>query len=142
MLISRIARTSRVLGKSQGYLGLPVRDEVIHDAATGQLVGAMTTAWEPTPAEVAAIRQGARVYLRLFGTAHPPTMIWAGKEEPVADEVLRSAIDVEAVARGAVAVRDLIPNLDVEAAAVVARDVWAAMLGAVLTRTEGAANAD
>lgn len=140
MLISRIARTTRVLGKSQGYLGLPVRDEVIHDAATGQLVGAMVTAWEPTPDEVDAIQRGGLVYLRIFGTAHPPTMIWAGEPEAVPDETLRSAIDVEAVARGVVAVRDLIPTLDVEAAALVARDVWAAMLGAVLT--EGAANAD
>jgi hypothetical protein len=52
MQIGRIEGTTRVLGRSQGYLGLPVRDEVITCAVGGEGTPAMTTAWHPTPAEL------------------------------------------------------------------------------------------
>lgn len=80
MLVKRIANATRVLGQSQGYLGLPVRDGVIFDTATRTSAPCMLTAWEPTPAELAALNAGGTIYLRILGTAHPPVMMWA--EEP------------------------------------------------------------
>lgn len=78
MNILRIADATRVIGKSQGYLGLPVRDELVKDNATGQITPCMTTAWEPTPAELAALNAGAPIYLHLYGTSHPPVLITVG----------------------------------------------------------------
>ena len=75
MMIKRIEGCTRVLGQSQGYLGLPVRDTVATDA-DGSQVPCMETAWEPTPAEIAAIVAGQPVVLRILGTGHPPVMIW------------------------------------------------------------------
>ncbi|MBA9070250.1 hypothetical protein FHR71_004016 [Methylobacterium sp. RAS18] len=48
MQIGRIEGCTRVLGKSQGYLGLPIRDEVITCTVGGPKTPAMTTAWLPT----------------------------------------------------------------------------------------------
>lgn len=78
MQIGRIDRASRVLGESQGYLGLPVRDEVVEDTATGRLSPSMLTAWHPTPAEIAAIVAGASIMVRLLGSEHPPIMVTVG----------------------------------------------------------------
>lgn len=69
MLIKRIAAATRVLGKAQGFLGLPVRDEDIDGMAV------MTTAWEPTPDEIERISRGAAVYIRLGGSMHPPIRV-------------------------------------------------------------------
>lgn len=78
MLSIRIAGATRVLGKSQGYIGLAVRDEVVHDTAVGGDAPAMTTAWEPTPDELARLNAGAPVYIQLLGTAHPPILVTVG----------------------------------------------------------------
>ncbi|WP_280178553.1 hypothetical protein [Methylobacterium gnaphalii] len=43
----------------------------------------MTTAWIPTPDEVAAIVAGAPIHVRILGTVHPPIMVSIG-EPPVA----------------------------------------------------------
>lgn len=83
MLIKRIEGFTRLLGKSQGYLGLPVRDEVIVDAATDDETPSMTTAWEPTPEELDALNAGASVQVRLLGDVHPPIMVFTG---PVPDQ--------------------------------------------------------
>ena len=79
MQIGRIVNATRVLGKSQGYLGLPVRDGRIRDAATGLDIDTMTTAWIPTPKELEALNAGAPVHVRLFGMAHPPIMVEVGE---------------------------------------------------------------
>lgn len=79
MMIGRIEGCTRVLGKSQGYLGLPVRDLVIADAVNGPGTPAMETAWLPTPAEIEKIRAGAPIILRLIGSGHPPAMIDVGE---------------------------------------------------------------
>ncbi|MGF7053955.1 hypothetical protein GGC47_003143 [Bosea sp. OAE752] len=79
MQIGIIEGATRVLGKSQGYLGLPLRDVVINCTVGGPDTPAMETAWLPTPAEIAAIVQGAPVILRVLGTQHPPVMIEVGK---------------------------------------------------------------
>jgi hypothetical protein len=76
MMIKMIAGMTRTLGKAQGYLGLPVRDETIMSPEVGN-VPAMVSAWEPAPDEIAAIAAGGTVYLRVLGVAHPPVMIWA-----------------------------------------------------------------
>ncbi len=78
MLIGRIDGATRVLGKSQGYLGLPVRDGVINCSVGGEDTPCMTTAWMPTPAELEALNAGAAIHVTLIGTAHPPIMLEVG----------------------------------------------------------------
>lgn len=85
MQIGRITGATRVLGKSQGYMGLPVRDEVVTCSVNGDGAHAMVTAWLPTPDEIAAIAAGAPVHVRILGTSHPPIMVEVGQapvEEP------------------------------------------------------------
>ena len=73
MQIGRIEKATRVLGKQQGYMGLPVRDEVVSpDTAC------MVTAWLPTPAELALLNAGASVHVRILGTVHPPIKVEVG----------------------------------------------------------------
>lgn len=79
MMIGRIDGCTRVLGKSQGYFGLPIRDEVIHERVNGPGTPAMVTAWIPTPDEIAKIVAGAPIYLRVLGTQHPPVMVEVGE---------------------------------------------------------------
>ena len=42
----------------------------------------MTTAWIPTPEEIAAILAGAPIHVRIIGTAHPPIMVTTGDPTP------------------------------------------------------------
>ncbi|MFC5423013.1 hypothetical protein ACFPOB_26035 [Bosea eneae] len=79
MMIGRIEGATRVLGQSQGYLGLPLRDVVINSAVGGPETSAMETAWLPTPDEIARIVCGAPIILRLLGTQHPPVMVEVGE---------------------------------------------------------------
>jgi hypothetical protein len=84
MQIGRIEGATRVIGKSQGYLGLPLRDERINCTVNGEGTPAMVTAWLPTPEELAALNAGAAVHVRILGTQHPPIMPTVGKPpEPV-----------------------------------------------------------
>ena len=78
MQIGRITGATRVLGKCQGYLGLPVRDETINDTVNGSGTPCMVTAWLPTPDELERINAGAPVHVRILGTAHPPIMVEVG----------------------------------------------------------------
>jgi hypothetical protein len=77
--IGRIQGCTRVIGQSQGYLGLPLRDVVVDDSVNGPKTPAMETAWLPTPGEIAAINAGAPIILRVFGTGHPPVMVYVGQ---------------------------------------------------------------
>lgn len=79
MEIGRIQGTTRVIGKSQGYYGLPLRDIIINDTVTGPETPAMETAWFPTPEELAALQAGAPIILRVVGTGHPPVMLYTGE---------------------------------------------------------------
>lgn len=72
MQIGRIEGATRVMGKSQGYLGLPVRDEKTDD------VPCMVTSWHPTPKELAALNAGAPVHVRVLGRSHPPISVGIG----------------------------------------------------------------
>jgi hypothetical protein len=62
MLINHISGATRTLGKSQGYLGLPVRDQGVDGG-----VHEMVSSWSPTPKELEALNSGACIYLRVQG---------------------------------------------------------------------------
>jgi hypothetical protein len=79
MMIGRIEGATRVLGQSQGYLGLPVRDELVRCTVGGERTSVMVTAWIPSPEEIAAIVAGASIHLRILGTGHPPVMMSVGE---------------------------------------------------------------
>ncbi|QRM43995.1 hypothetical protein [Rhizobium sp. BG4] len=79
MQIAMIERATRILGKSQGYLGLPLRDELINCTVGGEGTPAMVTAWTPTPDELERLNAGASVHLRILGTMHPPVMVEVGE---------------------------------------------------------------
>lgn len=74
MMINAIEGCTRRLGKSQGYLGLPIRDVTYPDGTP-----CMISSWQPTPAEVERIAAGAPILLLVHGTAHPPVMLEAGE---------------------------------------------------------------
>lgn len=78
MQIAMIENATRIIGKGQGYLGLPLRDEVITCAVNGEGTPAMVTAWQPTPDELERLNAGASVHLRILGVSHPPVMIEVG----------------------------------------------------------------
>jgi hypothetical protein len=84
VLIGHIQGATRVLGRQQGYFGLPLRDEVVACSVNGSGTPVMVTAWEPTPDEIAKIVAGAKIYLKVVGTAHPPVMLEVG-DPPVAE---------------------------------------------------------
>ena len=73
MLPKAIEGTTRRLGKSQGYLGLCIKDTTMQDGSP-----VMVSAWEPTPTELAALKAGEPLYLWVLGTAHPPVMFTVG----------------------------------------------------------------
>ena len=84
MIIAMIEGATRIIGKRQGYLGLPIRDVLINCTVNGPETPAMDTAWEPTPDEVERIVKGAKVRVRILGRAHPPLMVEVGDvPEPV-----------------------------------------------------------
>ena len=78
MIIGRIEGATRVLGKSQGYLALPIRDEMIQVSVNGPRTPSMVTAWVPTPEELALLNAGASVHVRILGTGPPPIMVEVG----------------------------------------------------------------
>lgn len=80
MIIARIEGATRVLGKTQGYLGLPIRDELRDTSVDGPQTPVMVTAWEPTPDEITRLNNGALVYLTIVGTGHPPVRVEVGTE--------------------------------------------------------------
>jgi hypothetical protein len=84
MIIAMIEGATRIIGKRQGYLGLPIRDVLINCTVNGPETPAMDTAWEPTPDEIERIVKGAKVRVRILGRVHPPLMVEVGDvPEPV-----------------------------------------------------------
>ena len=73
MLIGRIDGATRICGLSQGYEGLPLRDE---QTPCGRPV--MVTAWLPTPEELAALNAGASVHVSIMGDVPPPMLVKVG----------------------------------------------------------------
>ena len=84
MLIGHIEGATRVVGKSQGYLGLPLRDGVRECSVAGGEVPFMTSAWVPKPDELAALNAGAAVHVSIDGIVPPPMLVTVG---PVPDPV-------------------------------------------------------
>lgn len=80
MIPARISGCTRVLGAPIGWTpetsgpcrGLPIRDTMNGD------MPAMVSAWEPSPAELAALAAGGKVYLSVLGGGHPP--VWLSVE--------------------------------------------------------------
>jgi len=85
MIIAMIKGATRVCGKAQGYLGLPVRDLMLIDRATSQHAPAMETAWTPTPDELDRLNKGANVIVRILGEVPPPMMLTVDTELPTDD---------------------------------------------------------
>jgi hypothetical protein len=79
MQLGRIKDATRTIGKSQGYMGLPLRDELINCKVSGQGTPAMVTAWFPTPKELEDMNAGAPVHVKILGTVHPPIMVEVGE---------------------------------------------------------------
>lgn len=94
MQCGRPVNTTRVIGKSQGYKGLPVADvqakvfyggelsiidSEMSSTVTGPGTPIMMTAWLPTPREIAAINKGAAVVVQLVGVSHPPILVEVGE---------------------------------------------------------------
>ena len=78
MQVGAIEGATRVVGQSQGYLGLPIRDELINCSVNGPGTPAMITAWLPTPAELAALNAGAAIHVRILGNTPPPMNVMVG----------------------------------------------------------------
>lgn len=78
MQIGMIEGHTRICGKSQGYAGLPVRDEMVVCTVNGP-TPAMTTAWLPTPDQIARIVAGAPVLVQILGTVPPPMLVDVGR---------------------------------------------------------------
>lgn len=78
MLSGRIEGATRTIGEAQGYEGLPVRDDRVNCAVNGPDTPMMTTAWIPTPEELAALNAGASIHVKLLGTRHPPILVEVG----------------------------------------------------------------
>jgi hypothetical protein len=79
MLPMRISNATRVLAETQDeYHALAILDEEVDG------VNYMTSLWEPTPRELAALIAGGHVRLTILGCAHPPVMISA-QEPPAVD---------------------------------------------------------
>jgi hypothetical protein len=84
MQIGRIPGATRVAGTKQGYLGLPIRDELITEKVNGPRTPSMVTAWLPMPHELKALADGAAVYVRILGEVPPPMMVAVGDAPPPA----------------------------------------------------------
>lgn len=78
MQIAMIEGATRVCGKGQGYLGLPIRDERIDCKVNGPNTPQMVTAWTPTPEELAMLNAGASVHVSIIGSAPPPIYVGVG----------------------------------------------------------------
>lgn len=74
MQIGMIEGHTRICGKSQGYLGLPLKDIVLENGTP-----AMLTAWIPTPEELDKIAAGASILVYILGTTPPPMMLEVGE---------------------------------------------------------------
>ena len=74
MLKKRIEGSTRVLAKDQEYQTLHIRDYTLDGGGN-----VMESAWEPTPDEIAAIRNGASVHLHIMGEVFPPVMLTVGE---------------------------------------------------------------
>lgn len=78
MQIGRIPEHTRIVGKAQGYLVMPLRDELINCGVGGPNTPSMVTAWIPLPKELERLNAGDAVYVRILGNVPPPMMVGVG----------------------------------------------------------------
>ncbi len=72
---------TRIYGKSQRFLGLPVRHGMKRiDLAGGEFYHGPVnvTAWQPTPEELAALNAGASIYVELNTDKVIPMLVCVG----------------------------------------------------------------
>jgi len=70
VIAARIEGATRILAKDQKeYLQLPIRDSEVKG------VPSMTSAWELSLSEIAAINNGAKIYITILGDTHPPILV-------------------------------------------------------------------
>lgn len=91
MEIGRIIGATRVLGKSQGYIGVPLKDEaknlgelphLLHVMGFNSVDGecpTMQVVFHPTPDEQARIAAGASIYMEIVGVAFQPMRLTVGE---------------------------------------------------------------
>jgi hypothetical protein len=81
LTIGRIYECTRVLGASQGYLGLPVHDDAYPNVEGQPAIPYMDSCWEFNEEQRAAIAAGAPLILRLLGERdeHPPVQLILGQ---------------------------------------------------------------
>lgn len=80
MLSGRIEGATRGLGAPSDWDAAKQGDchtLSVRDVMT-QAGPAMTSAWFPTPDEIARIEAGAPIYLTVFGSGHPPVGMTVG----------------------------------------------------------------
>lgn len=82
MIIAMIKGFTRVCGKAQGYMGLPIRDTAVVDKAQNLVVNRMETAWTPTPDELERLNKGANVIVSIFGNTPAPMLLTVDDELP------------------------------------------------------------
>lgn len=71
----KIEGANLVLGKPSNWTDRECGSlHAYRDTADGVTI--TTSAWKPTPDELAAINSGATVYLTVWGQAHPPVSVW------------------------------------------------------------------
>jgi hypothetical protein len=88
MLIKRIEGETRALGAPANWDGtmgercniLPIRDTMTQNGPF------MVSAWEPTPDELEALRNGATVKLWVAGRVHPVVAVTVGDIENTAED--------------------------------------------------------
>jgi hypothetical protein len=73
MQIVTVAGANHYYGKTDDYLALRVRID-----PNPQWGMTQTSAWEPTPDELARLNAGAKIHLIVCGTAHPPVALTVG----------------------------------------------------------------
>jgi len=78
MLIGTIEGATRVCGKSQGFIGLPLRDCARYCDVVKATVPTMTSAWFPTEQELAALNAGAAIHVAMDGVTPAPMMVSVG----------------------------------------------------------------
>lgn len=79
MEIGKISGFTRVLGESQGYLGLPVRDNQVLDPVSDQVVNSLSTAWIPNKEDLERLNAGAPIIVSMFCVTPHPMLVSIGQ---------------------------------------------------------------
>lgn len=83
MIPRRISRATHYLGAPQGWA--PAKDGHCSHLAVRASGDVCESAWEPTPAELAALNAGASVILRVVG-GQPPVALYVEQQNESPEE--------------------------------------------------------